>query len=525
MGSVVTKRGVRIRRWRPEDLGAIVACQKAAWPEYPEGEQYGRRTFQLAFAAFPEGQLLAEVDGQVVGYATSVIVDMPAPLEEYSFDELTGRGTFSTHTMAGDTLYGADIGVDPAWRGQRIAAKLYAARKRILEKHNLRRMVAFGRLPGYGAVAHRMKPETYVAKVRDGSLSDPALSAQLRAGYEVLAVRQDLMEDSASAGWATLIEYRNPRFDPRKRPHQRPTAERQWSRARVCAVQWRMRDGVDLKAFTETATFFASVANEYGCHALVFPELVAAPLLGSLADPSSADEMRALAALHDAYVQLFRDLATSHGLYIVAGSHPVLRDDALYNVAHLMTPRGNVYTQDKLHLTPTERDLWGFTAGEELRVFQGPFGKLAMQVCFDIEFPEPARLLADAGVDTIFVPFSTDDEAAYLRVRLSAHARAIENVVYLALSGSCGNLARPTYHLNYSRSAILTPSDFGFPPRAVAAEAPAHEQTVAIADLDYTLLDHARSAGSVLPHRELRHDLYELRPLHRVRTFVLDDDR
>ena len=94
----------------------------------------------------------------------------------------------------------------------------------------------------------------YVAKVRDGSLSDPALSAQLRAGYEVLAVRQDLMEDSASAGWATLIEYRNPRFDPRKRPHQRPTAERQWSRARVCAVQWRMRDGVDLKAFTETAT-------------------------------------------------------------------------------------------------------------------------------------------------------------------------------------------------------------------------------------------------------------------------------
>ncbi|MBO6935174.1 MAG: bifunctional GNAT family N-acetyltransferase/carbon-nitrogen hydrolase family protein [Deltaproteobacteria bacterium] len=520
----MNKKGVRVRRWQPEDLGAIIACQKAAWPEYPDGEQYGRRTLRLAFAAFPEGQLLAEIDGEVVGYATSVIVDLPAPLEQYSFDELTGQGTFSTHTAEGDTLYGADIAVHPDWRGQRVAAKLYQARKRLLRKHNLRRMVAFGRLPGYGALTKRMKPETYVAKVREGSLKDPALTAQLRAGYEVKAVRQGLMEDAASAGWATLIELRNPDYDPRKRRYRPRKVERLWPRARICAVQWRMSDGVDLAAFQKTASFFATVANEYGCHVLVFPELVAAPLLASLPPTSSADEMRALAGLHSAYLEVFQELAKEHHLYIVAGSHPVLRDDALFNVAHLLTPRGNVYTQDKLHLTPTERDVWGFTPGEELRVFESPFGKLAMQVCFDIEFPEPSRLLADAGVDTIFVPFSTDDEAAYLRVRFSAHARAIENVVYLALSGSCGNLARPTYLLNYSRSAVLTPSDFGFPPNAVAAEAPPHEQTVAIADLDYALLDHARAAGSVLPLRELRHDLYELEPRTRLRTFVLDDE-
>ena len=81
----VNQKGVRVRRWQPEDLGAIIACQKAAWPEYPDGEQYGRRTLRLAFAAFPEGQLLAEVDGEVVGYATSVIVDLPAPLEQMVF--------------------------------------------------------------------------------------------------------------------------------------------------------------------------------------------------------------------------------------------------------------------------------------------------------------------------------------------------------------------------------------------------------------------------------------------------------
>lgn len=518
------KPKVRVRRWKKSDLEAIVACQKAAWPEYADDEQYGVRKFQLAYSAFREGQLLAEIDGEVVGYATSVIVDMPAPLEKYSFDELTGSGTFSTHTSHGDTLYGADIAVHPDWRGQRIAKKLYDARKRLVQKHNLRRMVAFGRLPGYGKVAARMKPETYVARVRAGELRDAALTAHLRSGYKVLSVREGLMVDAASGGWATLLQWDNPRFDPRKRRQRQRDAQRTWSRTRVCSVQWRMQDGVDAAQFEQTASYFATVANEYGCHIVVFPELVTAPLLATVKTTSTIDEMRELASFHDEYVRIFRDLARTHHLFVVAGSHPVLRGEQLFNVAHLMTPSGHVYTQDKLHLTPTERDVWGFTAGEELRVFDGPFGKFAIQICFDIEFPEPSRLLAEAGVDTIFVPFSTDDEAAYLRVRYSAHARAIENVIFVALSGSCGNLSRPSYLLNYAKSAILTPSDFGFPPGAVAAEASPHEQTVAIADLDYSLLDHARRSGSVLPLREVRHDLYEIVPRSKLRVTSLDDE-
>lgn len=515
---------VRVRRWTSEDLPGIVACQRAAWSEYPDDEQYRVRHFELALAAFPDGQVLAEVDGEIVGYATSVVVDITAGLERYSYDELTGSGTFSTHTLEGDTLYGADIAVHPDWRGRRIASKLYDARKRILRKYNLRRMVAFGRLPGYAAVASRMKAETYVARVTAGELDDPALSAHLRTGYRVVAVRQGLMADGASAGWATLLEYLNPHFDRRRR---RPrTASRSWKRARVCAVQWRLEDGATMESFRRRSAYFADVASEYGCHVLVLPEFVTAPLLSTLGEGvEPAREMWELAAHHEAYVEHFRALATEHQLYVIAGSHPVVRDGALYNVAHLMTPSGAVHTQDKLHLTPTERDVWGFSAGDELRVFHGPFGKFAMQVCFDIEFPEPTRLLADHGVDTIFVPFSTDDEAAYLRVRLSAHARAVENVIYLALSGSCGSLSRRGYLLNYAQSCVLTPSDFGFPPRGVAAEAPPHQQTVAIADLDFGLLDQVRQSGSVLPRSELRHDLYEVAPKGRVTTVVLESER
>lgn len=513
---------VRVRRWTSADLPQVIECQRAAWPEYPDDEQYGLRHFQLAFDSFPDGQVLAEVDGQIVGYATSVIVDISASLDRYSYNELTGSGTFSTHTDEGDTLYGADIAVHPDWRGKRIASKLYDARKRILRKHNLRRMVAFGRLPGYGAVASRMKAATYVSRVVSGDLKDPALTAHLRNGYKVISVREGLMEDGQSGGWATLLEYANPTFDPRRRRPRK--SKRSWSRARVCAVQWQLQDGTTAASFRDRLGYFAQVANEYGCHVLVFPEFVAAPLL-PMVDAPAAEEMWKLASLHQAYVDYFKELAVEQQLFIIAGSHPVVREGKLYNVAHVMTPGGHVHTQDKLHLTPTERDVWGFTPGDELRVFQGPFGKFAVQVCFDIEFPEPSRLLAEMGVDTIFVPFSTDDEAAYLRVRLSAHARAIENVVYLALSGSCGNLSHPGYLLNYAQSCVLTPSDFGFPPRGVAAEAPAHQQTVAIADLDFALLDQARVSGSVLPRRELRHDLYETVSRGRITTTVLDVER
>ena len=523
---ILKSTALRVRRWRESDLEAIVACQRAAWPEYSDEEQYGVRRFQLAYKAFREGQVLAEIDGEVVGYATSVILQLAAPLSQYSFDELTGSGTFSTHTPAGDTLYGADIAVHPDHRGKRIASKLYDARKRLLRKHNLRRMVAFGRLPGYHAVETRMKAETYVAAVVEGKRKDPALTAHLRNGYRVLSIRNDLMDDPASGGWATLLEYENPIFDVRKRRSRpRKSKRRTWPRARVCMVQWRIQDGVDAQKFSETASYFATVANEYGCHVAVFPEFVCAPLLGGQSGVEPGGEMRELAKFHDEYVEIFKNLAMERQLYIVAGSHPVVRDGKLFNVAHLMTPSGNVYTQDKLHLTPYEREVWKFTEGEELRIFDGPFGKFLIQVCFDIEFPEPTRICAELGIDTVFVPFSTDDEAAYLRVRLSAQARCIENHIYVGLSGSCGNLSHASYLLNYSQSAVVTPSDFGFPPRAVAAEAPPHEQTVAIADLDYALLDHARQSGSVRPSEEIRHDIYELRSKTKVRKILLDGER
>jgi len=191
----------------------------------------------------------------------------------------------------------------------------------------------------------------------------------------------------------------------------------------------------------------------------------------------------------------------------------VLRDDGrIYNVAHFFSPNGDYHTQDKLHITPAERDEYGLEPGAGIKVFDTPLGRFGIQVCYDVEFPEMTRLLTIAGAEMVFVPFSTDDRKAYMRVRYCAQARAVENWMYVVLAGNVGNLPNVrSFLINYGQSAILTPSDFAYPTNAVLAEADSNTETVVIADLDLGDLKRQRDIGSVRPLRDRRVDLYSLR--------------
>jgi predicted amidohydrolase len=219
-----------------------------------------------------------------------------------------------------------------------------------------------------------------------------------------------------------------------------------------------------------------------------------------------------LAGLHDRYLDLFTNLASSRQLLIVAGSVPVRQPDgSIRNVAHLFSPMGNVYTQEKLHLTPAEATYWGFSQGEGLKVFDTPIGRLAILICYDIEFPELSRLLVDAGVDLIVVPFATDERKAYLRVRYCAQARAVENTIYVVLAGNVGALPRsPAMSINFGQAAVLTPSDFAFPLNGVAAEGVVNTQTVVICDIDLGALEIEREVANVRPLIDRRPDIYSV---------------
>ena len=121
--------------WTEEDIPNLVKVHAATYGHlYEKEELYNDRQYHMQLKAFPEGQFLAEVDGKVVGYATSLIVQLDDEDENYyRYVELSGGGTFSTHTPAGDTLYGADIAVHPDYRGQGVAGALYVARKKLVK--------------------------------------------------------------------------------------------------------------------------------------------------------------------------------------------------------------------------------------------------------------------------------------------------------------------------------------------------------------------------------------------------------
>lgn len=509
------KPNVIVRNWKEKDIPAIVKVHEAVYGHlYSKAHLYNERKYRLQFKKFPDGQYLAEVDGKVVGYATSLIVQLNENDDDiYRYPELSGSGSFSPHTPSGDTLYGADIAVHPDYRGAGIAGELYKGRKNVIKKFNLRRMVAYGRIPGYPDYVDKLTPQEYVEQVIAGKIKDSSLNAHLKAGYKVTKVLFDLMEDSESMDYCTYLEYDNPDFKAHQKLISATPLRRAARRIRVCAAQYLMRPIRTWKDLESNVEFFAETADTYDSHFLVMPEYFTAQMFSTM--PSSLEPLKAmkrLAGMTDKYIAMFKRLAKKHQLYIVGGSTAVLRDDGhLYNVAHFFTPNGKVYTQDKLHITPSERELWNIRPGNGLKVFNTPLGRIAIQVCYDIEFPEVSRLLALAGAEVIFVPFSTDEKKAYYRIRYSAHARSVENYIYTVIAGNAGNLPNKQYLLNYSQSAILTPSDFAFPTHAVAAEADPNVETVVVGELALSNLAKQREIGSVKPLYDRRTDIFELK--------------
>ena len=218
-----------------------------------------------------------------------------------------------------------------------------------------------------------------------------------------------------------------------------------------------------------------------------------------------------LAGYTDRYIEMFKRFARKYNIYIIGGSHPVYRDNQYFNTAHLFSPTGNVYTQDKLHITPAERNEGGIEPGPAIRIFNTPLARIAIQVCYDIEFPEISRLLTLAGAEIIFVPFYTEEKKAYFRVRHCAQARAVENFIYVVMTGSVGNMRTLSgSFLSYSQSAILTPSDFSFPEKGIEGEADPNVEAVVVSELALSSLSQQRHVATVRPLHDRRPDLYDL---------------
>jgi predicted amidohydrolase len=194
---------------------------------------------------------------------------------------------------------------------------------------------------------------------------------------------------------------------------------------------------------------------------------------------------------------------------------PLYENNVLKNIGYVCHRNGKVEMYEKLHVTPDEEKFWGLKGGNKLQAYDTDSGKIGVLICYDVEFPELSRLLADEGIQILFVPYLTDTHNSYLRVRLCAQARAIENECFVAITGSVGILPKiDNLDIQYSQSAVFTPSDFAFPSNAVKSEATANTEMILISDVDLKLLDELHTYGSVRNLKDRRKDFYDLKKIN-----------
>lgn len=279
---------------------------------------------------------------------------------------------------------------------------------------------------------------------------------------------------------------------------------------RVSAVQYELADINSFAEFAAQTTHYVRNAAEYGVHALLFPEFLTTQLLSIGDGQGKPLTINQLPDFTEQYEQHFKSLAADYGIHIIGGTHVVRsKDGKLRNTAYLFDPDGRVRTQAKIHLTPTEVEEWNMSPGDGLEVFDTPFGTIAMLTCYDIEFPEIVRMARAKGADVIYCPSCTDDRHGFYRVRYCAHARAVENQVYIVTTGTTGSLRRVDFmRANYGQAAVITPNDIPFPPRGIMCEGTENHDMLIVADLDLQLLHDVRQSGSVTTWRDRRTDLY-----------------
>jgi predicted amidohydrolase len=280
---------------------------------------------------------------------------------------------------------------------------------------------------------------------------------------------------------------------------------------RVAAVQYELRRIESFDEFERQVEFFVDAASDYHADFLLFPELFTLQLLSITPAKRPGEAARRLAEHTPRYLELFTRLAIKYSINIIGGSHFTVEHGKLLNVACLFRRNGSIERQYKIHITPAERRWWGVEGGSKLEVFDTDRGRIAINICYDIEFPELARIAAKQGAQILFCPFNTDERSGYLRVRHCAQARCIENHLYVVLSGCTGNLPQvENADIHYAQSAILTPCDFPFARDGIAAECQPNVETLVIHDVDIEHLRRHRYQGATQNWSDRRKDVYRL---------------
>jgi len=488
------------------DVKQIVALSKKVYGTHA----FRSKMITSQITTFPEGQFVAEYKNKIVGHAATMILAESLALAPHTWKEITGHGYATRHNPAGNILYGMEVVVDPTMRGLRIGQRLYNLRKKLCKDRGLKGIVFGGRIPNFSKHASKgMSAEDYVQRVKEKKLRDPVLGFQIRNGFEPIGILHDYLAiDQASCGKAVHMVW----WNALGKDTESNRRIREGGTVRLACVQFMVRKVKNFDEFIQQVEYFVDIASDYRSDFVVLPELYTLALLSAENKRHTPEEaIRDITAYTDRYVQAMTKMAMSHNINIIGGSHPTMEDDKLLNISYVFLRGGEVYRQPKIHPTPNERYWWNMQGGDHLNVIQTDCGPIGVLICYDSEFPELARHLADQGALILFVPFCTDERQGYLRVKYCSQARAVENQVYVATAGVVGNIPDvENMDIHYASSNILTPCDFPFARDGIAASAPANTETIIFADLNLNTLLQARHSGAVQNFKDRRFDLYEV---------------
>lgn len=197
---------------------------------------------------------------------------------------------------------------------------------------------------------------------------------------------------------------------------------------------------------------------------LLLPEYFSLELCSLILEKELPAQLSALQKFHEPFLKLFSQLASRYNLYIAAGTFPVQNQkDKFFNRCYFFYPNKNYDYQDKCYLTCYEKDTELFSSADNIKCFDTQLGKIAIQICYDIELPLLTQQYFQNPPELILVPSCTETLAGLNRVVTCARARAIEQQCYVLQAGLVGkSTVCEIIDVAVSEAGIYSPSDYGF---------------------------------------------------------------
>ena len=205
--------------------------------------------------------------------------------------------------------------------------------------------------------------------------------------------------------------------------------------------------------------------------------------------------------------------AKRHNVHVIWGMPERGLPGVLYNAAVLVGPEGHIGTWRKHTLPGHATDTAGpgafpdrrfFRLGTRSPVFDTPIGTIGMMVCYDIFFPEIARLLTLKGAD-LLVGISGSPSFERDIFEPLVHARAMENTAWLAYCNLAGREGETAY---WGGSRLIAPGDPAtkVPGSPIVAQAAYDVPDMVLGEIDYGLTHRFRPHFPIL--RDIRADMY-----------------